>query len=53
MDSIILVPMLMPIAMGGVAAYQYLPTIVAELKKQNERLSVIAEHLDEAKRSNN
>jgi hypothetical protein len=45
--------MLMPVAMGGITAYIYLPMIVAELKKQNERLGVIAEQLDEAKRSNN
>ncbi len=48
-----MIPMLIPVAMGGIMAYIYLPLIVGELKKQNERLSVIAEHLDEAKRSNN
>jgi hypothetical protein len=53
MDSIILLPMLIPVAMGSIMAYIYLPMIVTELKKQNERLGVIAEQLDEAKRSNN
>ena len=53
MNSIILMPMLMPIMMGAVMTYAYMPVVVAELKKQNERLAVIIEHLDNVKRSSN
>jgi hypothetical protein len=45
--------MLTPVVMASAAIVTSLPLIVGELKKQNERLSVIAEHLDDAKRSRN
>jgi hypothetical protein len=45
--------MLTPVAMGGYMLVTYLPMIVAELKKQNERLSIISEQLDDTKRSSN
>jgi hypothetical protein len=55
-DSLILMDSItipMSIIMSAATVAMYMPTIVGELKKQNERLSIIAQHLDDIKRSSN